>query len=235
MKLSDYRSNMETKSCYLDGRYFNKVFKDYPGLIKEPLVISLKSTKNGLDQNVEMKSSDINTDHIGLLRVIIETPESRHSNLLLIDYKGQKIYRFEPLGINAPYYKVVNRLIEMYLDNYLDFELINFDNSPYDEKNPKCKKGGFCVAYVTKLAYDYLNGKPYDPTDIRKFVKQIEDMYGPLPKRGKDEEYGMFDNVSGRNVALGAIGGGLLGGVATGSAGGALLGAAGGGLLGSLF
>lgn len=233
MNLSHYKNNIETKSCYLDGRYFNKVFADYSGLIKEPLVISLKHTKKGLIQNINMKSTNINTDDVGLLRVVIKTPESRHSNLLIIDYEGQKIYRFEPLGIKAPYFKIINRLIEMYMDNYLDFVFVNFDNSSYDEKNPNCKKGGFCVAYTIKLAYNFLNHQSYDPSEIKKFAKQIEDMYGPLPKTGKDVEYGLFDNVSGRNVALGGLGGAALGGLVTGSPGGIIAGGVLGGVVGA--
>ncbi|GAG88237.1 unnamed protein product, partial [marine sediment metagenome] len=178
----------------------------------------------------------------GLLRVIIHTPEGRHSSLVIIDYAGAKIYRFDPCGRSSPYFEQVNTIIERYLDLYIDFDMYVIDNPVYDMKNPACvAKGiptGFCMAYVIKYVYDYLNARSYDPTEILRFSKAVEYNYGPLPDEGKDVEYGLFGNTNpsqGRNVVVGILGGALLGGLLTGSPAGAVVGGAGGGLIGGII
>ena len=235
--LDDYIYHSDTNSCYLDGRYFNKVLYKYPGLIKEPLNIYIYKDKNTDELRYDnyMKSTELDNNYPGLLRVILNTPESRHCSLLIIDYDNEKIYRFDPFGRKSPYFDLVNQIIENYLNMYLDFELLVIENPVYDEKNPKCDKdnGGFCVAYVIKYAYDFLNRKKFNSNEILKFASMIENTYGPLPNLGKDVEYGMFDNKQGRNTLVGGLGGALLGGAITGSVGGALLGGLGGGLIGS--
>lgn len=244
--LDQYKTHPNTRSCYLDGRYFNKVFANYPGLIREPLNILISRNKRTGELRYDnyMKETYINNNYPGLLRVIINTPEGRHSNLIVIDYAGSNLYRFDPYGQTSPYFDHVNHVIEEYLDRFLDFEMYTIDNPIYDEKNPTCvsngKPGGFCVAYVIKYAYDYLNGKNYDPSDILKFAGMIETKYGPLSEIGKDVEYGLFDGPDGsnnpnqgRNVAGGMILGGVAGAALTGSPVGFLGGLAAGGLIGS--
>lgn len=233
--LDNYKSYQPTKSCYLDGRYFNMVFRKYPGLIKEPLNIIFYQEGDGIKHTEYMKDTPIDNRYPGILRVIINTPTNRHSNLVIINYQEGKIYRFEPLGSKAPFFKEVNKIIERYLSMYMDFELFILEDQVYDEKNPLCENddGGFCVAYVIKYAYDYLNGRLFDPSDILRFAANIQDYYGPLPEVGKDIEYGMFGG-KGRNVIIGSLGGALVGGALTGRGGGALVGGLGGGLIGGL-
>lgn len=242
--LDNYKSYPNTKSCYLDGRYFNKVFSNYPGLIKEPLNIVIKQDKitKKLKYQDYMKHIFINNNYPGLLRVIIDTPLGRHSSFVIIDYKGGNIFRFDPYGRQSPYFNQVNNIIEKYLDLYLDFDMYIIENIRYDQKNPTCVangiEGGFCVAYVIKYAYDYLNNRNYDPSDILKFASAIEHKYGPLSDEDKDIEYGLFGNNNpnqGRNAMIGGIGGAVTGGLLTGSPGGMLLGGIGGGLLGSML
>jgi len=238
--LNQYNLQPPTQSCYLDGRYFNKVFERYPGLVKEPLNIVIVRDKRTGEMRYEnyMTQTEINNNYPGLLRVIINTPEGRHSSLVIIDYKDAKIYRFDPYGRKSPYFEQVNTIIERYLDLYIDFDMYVVENPVYDQKNPKCVSGGFCVAYVIKYAYDYLNGRQFDPTEILRFAGMIENMYGPLSEEGKDVEFGLFGNQNpnqGRNVVVGALGGGLLGGLLTGTGGGALVGGLGGGLIGGII
>jgi len=238
--LDHYKTYPPTNSCYLDGRYFNRVFSKYPGLISEPLNIVITKHKDTEELHYRnyMRESPIDNQYPGLLRVIINTPETRHSNLLLLDYIGAKVYRFDPYGKSSPYYTEINKIIENYLDQYIDFDLIDIDYPVSDIKNPVCVangiQGGFCVGYVIKFGYDYLNGRQFDPSDILRFVRAAETIYGPLPEIGKDIEYGFLDG-KGRNVLIGALGGALLGGVITRSPGGALVGGLGGGLLGGIL
>ena len=242
--LDNYRSYTDTRSCYLDGRYFNKVFNNYPGLIREPLNIIIVRDKRSGEMRYEdyMSHADINNKYTGLLRVIINTPEGRHSSLIIIDYKNANIYRFDPYGRKSPYFEQVNGIIERYLDLYIDFTMYIIKNPIYDQKNPVCvangTPGGFCVSYVIKYTYDYLNNRAYDPSDILKFSSMIEHMYGPLSEEGKDVEFGLFGKNNpnqGRNVAVGALGGLILGGLLTGSPGGILIGGIGGGLIGGII
>ncbi len=239
--LDSYKQFPDTTSCYLDGRYFNKVFHKYPGLVREPLHINIiKDEETGNVRYEEwMKDTPINNNYVGLLRVIINTNGSRHSNLVLIDYRGKKIFRFDPYGRSSLYFDDVNKIIENYLDRWIDFDMYVIENPVYDQKNPDCVakeiKGGFCVAYVIKFAYDYLNGRSFDPSHILKFASMIKKTYGPLPETGKDVEYGLFDSQRGRNVLIGGIGGVILGGALTGSATGAIVGGISGSLIGSII
>lgn len=233
LELDRYQTLENTKSCHLDGRYFNEVFASYPGLIKNPLEIYIIDTPNGVKQGINLDKSRINTNYPGLLRVIITTNDSRHSNLLILDYQGKKIFRYDPYGKSHKYYQKVNEMIKDYLGFFMDFTLIDI-NEPVipQEKTEGCERSGFCVGYVIKFAYDYLNKRKYDPNDIRKFAKAIENNYKLDNSLPKDIEYGFMDDSGNRNLLLGAVGGGLVGGLATGSVGGALGGAALGGLLG---
>jgi len=235
--LDDYRMYEPTLSCYLDGRYFNKVFANYPGLIRSPLNIHVfRDRRSGeLTHRSYMNESHVDNRYPGLLRVVINTPNGRHSSLLIIDYRNKRVLRFDPHGDRYPYSHEVNLLIEDYLAPFLDFTMYHIHNDIIEEKNPNCDVSGFCVAYVIKFAYDYLNGRTYDPYEIRRFANIVEQTYGPLSAEGKDVEYGLFGNDNpdqGRNVAIGAIGGGLIGGALAGPAG-LLAGGIGGGLIGA--
>jgi hypothetical protein len=232
--LDNYKSYPKTKSCYLDGRYFNKVFHKYPGLIKEPLVINITEKGDEARYSVDMKPTDIDNRFPGLLRVIINTPTTRHSNLLLVDYKGEKLFRFDPMGKDhSPYFNEINKIIEGYMDMYIDFDMFVIDNPPYVTKNPECDKGGFCVAYVVKYAYDYLNQREFDPSEILRFSNMVEQKYGPLPEMGKDVEYGPR-GPDPRNLLIGGLGGAAVGGLLAGGPG-LLVGGLGGMAVGSLL
>lgn len=236
--LDNYRSSPETKSCYLDGRYFNMVFKDYPGLLIHPLTVIIRKNKHTGQFRVHthMNRAPIDNRYPGILRVVVDSPTSRHSSLIIINYAGKTVHRFDPHGKNSPFYAEVNRAIEEYLELFIDFTYIyDLQDTPiYDEKNPACSRkqltSGFCVAYVTKYAYDYLNERPFDPYYILNFAGAVEKMYGPLSEVGKDVEYGYSDQD--RNTAVGAIGGAGIGALAIGGPIGLLGGALAGGVIG---
>lgn len=248
--LDGYMKMRETDSCYLDGRYFSKVLSSYPGLLPNDLHIFIREKKTTaiLPQrdifSVQMKENKIDKDYPGLLKLVIITPESIHSNLLILDYSAGIVHRFEPLGVKAPFFDKVNQILESYLSLFLDLEVRVIDvdlDTILDEKNPHCVKrkerSGFCTAYILLYAYCYLNGKEFDPTEIRRFAKMIETTYGPLPMEGKEEEYGLWGNENpnqNRNTVIGAGTGALTGGLLLGPVGligGTLL----GGGLGSTF
>ena len=232
--LDNYKSYPTTDSCYLDGRYFNLVFRNYPGLITEPLYIWIWKDDNTIKMDSALGRTDIDNRYPGLLRVIIETPEGRHSNLLIISYKEKRIFRYEPFGRSYPYFEEVNNIIQKHLRRFLDFQLFIIDEPAHQRKNPLCEaeglEGGFCTAYIIKYAYDYLNDRKFDQSEILRFASLVESMYEPLPEKGKDIEYG--PNDQGRNALLGGLGGAAIGSVVAGPAG-LLLGGLAGGAIGS--
>ena len=181
--LDDYVFHKNSRSCSLDGKYFNRVFENYPGLVREPLTITIKKgpLSPGEKFYIDMKETKLNTEMPGLLRLIIETPTGKHCNLLILDYEGGKVYRFEPLGKYQKYFEKVNELIKEYLGMYFDFFLQNIKIDFYEEildvKNPNCRKSGFSTAYVILYAYAFLHQKDYNPTKILKFVDKIECVY----------------------------------------------------------
>ena len=242
--LDNYLNLKDTTSCYLDGRYFSKVFQNYPGLISQPLTINIRYSNRDKDvkYHIDMKESSINTKYPGLVRLIIKTPNSRHSNLLILDYENEKVYRFEPLGTDAPYFDQVNKIVQEYLSYFFDFDLevIDIDLNLYlDEKNMSCarrgEKTGFCTAYIILYAYAYLHGKEFDPSYIKKFATKIEETYGKLPSEGAEQDMGIFGDgkADPKKVVGGDAIGGLAGGLLVGGGAGILGGALGGGLIGA--
>ena len=246
INLANYKYYPPTKSCYLDGRYFNKVFEKYPGLLSKPLNITLINKDGKIEHTEHMKQVQINTQYPGLLRVIINTKGSRHSNLLILDYTNHKVYRYDPHGTSSPYYREINQIIKNYLSMYFDFEIVDINVPVTDPGNPVCIdagiKNGFCVAYVTKFAHDWLNQKQYDPSDILRFAGTVEYLYGPLSGSKSDIEYGLFggnnDNDGNFNTKNALIGGGvgaLAGGLLIGGPAGVVGGMVGGGLIGGIL
>jgi len=254
--LNTYKNYPTTKSCYLDGKYFNRVFARYPGLIQEPLNITIvkrRSYKNletyleletyeSFEYSGHMNYTSIDQNLPGLLRVIINTPSGRHSNLLIINYESGTVYRYEPDTTNNLYHDSINKLILEYLGSYLNVDKIYDIPSPVvNNYNPKCTsnqiKSGFCVAYVIKYAYDYLNGREYDPSDILKFSSAVETIYGPLVG-APDVEYGLIDgdqNLNKNNAMVGGLGGAAIGGLMMGTPAGLLVGGLSGVGLGAIL
>ena len=207
--LDNWSKGKATESCYLPGNYFNKVFENYPGLIRDPLEIKIRKRRNAVKKYVHLKMSSINTGMPGLLRVTIDADNMRHSNLLILDYENGIVHRFEPLGKSAPYFAEVNELIEDYLNAFFDLELevIDADFSAGLCKNDKCDNSGFCVAYTILYAYCFVNKKDCPLGDIRKFARKIEDTYGPIPEHEREVAYGRYDDDRGKKLAIGGVGG----------------------------
>lgn len=227
--LDNYLAYPPSPHDFLDGRYFGKVLENYPGLIEAPIIISLVQVDNDLYTHVTMEKCPINTDSVGLLRVIIDTPTTRHSNLLIINYPTRVASLFDP--INHSQYASVAKLIEKYLriydKNFVVHQLPQKDYVDYPVP-------GFCNAYVIKYAYDYLLDREFDPSQITRFAHCIECTYGLLPGI-PDKEYG-WPPVAG-GAALGFLGGAAIGGLVAGPAGlvvGGLLGGTIGGLAGGI-
>lgn len=227
MKLVDWREYEPTESCYLDGRYFNKVLGDYEGTVLEPLRIALAN--GGQQYNWALADIKITNPQLPqLMRLIISTPETKHSNLLVLDVMNKRLFRFEPYERNKMlYYNQVNQILAVLFPEYELFELATPISEP--AVNMDCMKSGYCVAYIIKYALDYLGGNQYDPSDIKRFAQAIQSEYGPLDERNPDIEYGDGSPLLGAGLG-GLVGLGIGGAIA--GPGGALIGGLGGGVLG---
>ena len=210
-RLEVNESYPNTQSCYLDGRYFNLVLSEYSGLLTNPMIVTIRKHKNEEKIYINMAQSNVDTSKVGLLKLIIDLPDHKHTNLLLLDYQNKRAYRFEPLGHEGPYFQKINELVEEYLDFFLnmDLEVINVPiEEALDTKNPKCKMSGFCNAYVIMYAYAFLRSKPFDPDNILKFAQKVEEVYGPLTEGREEIEYGDgHHNYHGYNRGYGVGGG----------------------------
>lgn len=229
LDLTNYPEKEATSKCYLDGRYFNIIFKNYPGLVEHALYINIDISQNSINQEISFNGYLKPYINPNIVRVVIETQKSKHSAVLIIDTENQKGYYFD-CAMKTDKNFIINILETLF---NLNVELI--DHLIHNEVNTKCGKSGFCVAYTIKFIYDYLlqlYGYTYDNlynfNDIMKFVSHIEDTYideySSLDPNDIDEEYGTIGGTF-----LGALGGGLIGGVVAGAPG-ALVGASLGGL-----
>jgi hypothetical protein len=242
--LDNYLSEEPTSSCYMDGRYFNLVFANYPGLIQNPLIIQINSDDQigKVKLGAYMAQNEPNNNDINLIRVIIEniTPDftnvtpskkmvGRHSNLLMVNNLKKRIYWFQP-GDHIHQQKIQKILLKYLSKYYPQYLLVPMDPMSISDQTPGCQTSGFCVAYVIKYTYDILKGVEPRYENIRRFVSKIENTYGKLDPTNADVEYGLFgdDNKLGGTL-LGGLGGAAIGTVVTG---GSPTGAITGGLLG---
>jgi hypothetical protein len=220
--LSHYKDFAPTKSCYLDGRYFNQVFASYPGLIREALTIKII----GETYTAKMPKCAVNHNYDGLLRVVIEAEGVRHATLVILDHQTQTGYWFEPFSssLDGDLAKIIAQ--------YIGYQIVQVPHHAPKVKNANCDRSGFCTAYCIKYAHDYLHDKPFDLTKIKSFSSCVENKY--VCGKGKvDKCYGLFDGNRGVGTLIGAgagalIGGPLLGGGVGGALGGAALGGLGG-------
>ena len=222
MNLDNYIYREPTKECYLDGRYFNKVLGDFPGLIQEPFEIYLDIKDNVIIQSAKLENVKWSQGYVNILRVIINTQNSRHSGVLLLDLAKEQGFYFDSAMVKD------KNIILNILSSVLLMPIKFLEYPPTVAKTPGCEKSGFCVAYSIKFVYDYLMGREYNPDNIRSFAAEIISTYGPLDSTNPDIEYGWGGPI------FGALGGGALGGLLGGGSG-ALIGAGLGGLGGYLL
>ena len=234
--LSDYKSYPPTQSCYLDPRYFDLVFQNYPGLLATMNIqIRHSRARNQVHKaariHVNMNESRINPDYPGLLRISIDINGNKHSNLLILDTNNNRAYRFDPYGTTAPHYREINAAIEQYLGFFVDVDIQDVDVPlirPDDASNPACNRSGYCVAYVIMYAYAWLNDVPFEPEHVRRFASRVERTY-PRPENPPEIECGLFDD---NPNPIGTVGGATVGGLLgaglgpVGLIGGALVGGA---------
>lgn len=227
--LLNYAKYQPSKSCYLDGRYFNKVLKKYPGLMKNPLYIHID--ENGV--YMQMVNTLYSQDHLGLLRVVITSKNMRHSMLVVFNHDTKEAWIYDPNRENSPktHDLIIEHIIE-YLSKILDYEYFDVQlPAPKKDNLKQCKQSGVCNALVLLQAYKLINGEEftdYDIKNVRRFMTAVENSYS-LPKNTLPEPE--YDLTSGQVIGTttGAIGGAIIGGSVAGVPG-LLVGSAIGGL-----
>ena len=220
MKNLLHQSYAPSQSCYLDGRYFNIVLQDYPGLIENPLYIHFAT-----ETHVQMAASLTLTEHPALLRVIVTAPNIRHCMLVILDHPNKQALIYDPDIHNPDLHIAAIKNIIAYLQEFLDYEYIEIETTDVAEEDlPHCDKSGVCNALVLLYAYKWINDKPFTASDIlnvRKFMTAVEKNY-VLPNGVPDIEYDSRSDKQLVGTLAGAgIGAGI--GAATGGVGGALL------------
>ena len=213
--LEKYKNESDSNSCYLDGRYFNLVFQDYPGLIIHPLFIDINDKIT-----VQMIDTTFNIKYTNLLRVIITTKEIRHALLVIINHMDKIVFIYDPdvhqnlelhtlvvdeiktfLSHKLTYHKKYDELTS---NQHLYYQYKDIITSPIYTNQHDCTKYGLCNALVIKYAYNVLNDKHLTKNDvlyIKKFMNAIEKHF-KLPAGKPDIEYNWAMQQS---VGLGGI------------------------------
>src|SRR3990167_386975 len=208
--VSDYRAYQKTTKCYLDGRYFNAFFKDYPGLLRKPLRITLYENGYQVKMGINLNPSQ---NYINVLKVIVEIGSEKHAELILIDHNNEEIVHFN--SHPSVYDRKIRDIIERYLGKWLDYSFVTVMNDFRKVKNEDCDMSGFCTAFVIKFANDYVLGSEVDLGEIKRFVSFLEDNI-PIGSGKEQVEYGLFDSKEAKGTAIGALGGLAIGALAGG-------------------
>jgi len=230
--LLDYKQYPPSESCYLDGRYFNIVFGDYPGLIEYPLYIHL-GKENKIETYLPHLKIQPSNDYFGLLRVIVTSDKIRHSMIVILDYEKQEAFIYNPDTYHSNLNDMLIENITNFLSQFFNYEYFEIPRIEYNEKEEiklKCKKYGTCNALVILYALCFIEGIEFNNRsvqDIRKFMTAIETNFD-LPKGKPDKEYLTDSQLIGTVAGVGI--GGIVG--STAGPGGLIAGAALGGLSG---
>lgn len=212
----DWENYSNTQSCFLDGRYFAVVFKNYSNVSQEPMIVTIN------DDGVNISMPKGNYEYV---RVVMNIGDQiKHSCLLII--KGNKLMLFNP--IESEYgdkWMVIAEMIQSFLLLRNGSIKLCIETIITDEDNTQrgCMKSGFCNAHVIRRVVAEMLDEPYDASNIKKYAAMIEKNY-TLP-RGEVEE----EMTTAREAAIeGGIAGGAIGaGIgAYFGGGGALLGGA---------
>jgi hypothetical protein len=206
-QLLNYKSLVGTR--YLDGRYFNLVFQNQPGLIRTPMVIQITKSETKITSGDIIVPIGTNVEYY-IIRLIIEIVEknkvvSRHSNVVIIDNVVKKVIRFEPFELfdAVDINKLLSQSFSSSLGGYFFVE---------SSAHPQRLDGhnGLCVAYVIKFALFYISKEPivFEGTfDILNFSDAVMTLLGPLSVEGQDIEFGFG------GFGVGLLGGALIGGL----------------------
>lgn len=191
--LHNYKSEMPTRSCYLDGRYIPLVLGEVNEFRKHSLRLEIE-----LGRNFELIRSHAKgiiqiSDGMNIIRVVIETPSMSHSALVWIDTRVKTITFTDvrDTEVLEPRLDMIMREADKAIDNllvsffshlkYTYHRDIAYVDIARDEWSRNCGEFyGFCNAFIIKQVIDYLDNRDFDPGDIRKLAGAIERRYSHL-------------------------------------------------------
>ena len=234
--LLNYRQYPRSKACYLDGRYFNIVFDDYPGLIRNPLYIKIDEDGE-LDMDLPQSRIVPSKDYFGLLRVVVTSKTMRHSLIVVFDYEHERAYIYNPDVHHPELNDLLMDNIISFLSGILDYEYFEIPEIEYIEKDTlKCTMHGVCNALVIFYALYFIKGLEFTDRNVqeaRRFMSAVEANYD-LPSTGEPDIEFLTDQellgttsgallgagtgllLSGGNPAIGLIGAGVGAGIGYG-------------------
>jgi len=204
--LLNYKKYPRSKACYLDGRYFNIIFDDYPGLIRKPLYIRIDD-KGELDMDLPQTKIVPSKDYFGLLRVVVISKTMRHSLIVVFDYEHERAYIYNPDVHHPELNDVLMDNIISFLSGILDYEYFEIPEIEYIEKDTlKCTMHGVCNALVIFYALYFIEGLEFTDRNVqetRRFMSAIEANYN-LPLTGEpDIEFLTDSEVVGLGLGAG--------------------------------
>lgn len=233
----DYLSYPETRSNYLDGRYFGIVVGSmYEATIQHPLKVKVVYDTHHKDHHVSvsMKHTHLHQSLPNLIRVVIHGHGIKHSCLLIVSLKHMQARYWNPKRYTSLHDHVLHRLILEKIRHYLSmlgdisFQVMT-ETTPEDEDTHTDVHRGYCNAYVIKYADDIIHGREPQLHHIRRYAAMIESKYHHLLTGEPDIEYDGKNTLIGGGIGFGV--GAILGSVA--GPGGAIIGGTLGGLTGA--
>jgi len=204
----------QTNKTYLDARYWNIIFEQYPNF--GTLKLKIKTNKFSLKNDIQVK--DFNLPIIVRLRISVSDDnlyKSVHNNVIIINPETQEVIRYEPCIDNKLNYFIDTQIKSFFMIDDNNYKVV-YDNHCIDD---------YCVAHSLRYALDYVNNIDSNNIPIINFVSSVEYYIGELNGTPVIEK----DNRILGGAVIGGLAGGLAGG-AGGLLGGALLGGAIGGL-----
>jgi hypothetical protein len=180
-----YIGYIPSERCWLDGDYIWNVLRAYPGMLKEPVNISLseKSAKATGPICERCLNSAVKDRLIIRVKIAI-TPEDsqtmRHSNLLVLDFERGEALRFEPVNDHW-FTEPINELLERYVQKIapsLQFRTLDIHPQPIEDED--CPSQGMCVAFVVKAGLDIAMGRDIEEVsleNIKRFSTAVEKLY----------------------------------------------------------
>ena len=210
--LDNYTEFETTKSCFLDGRYIPLVLAEVTEFHKDSIHIFIDLDEDNLVLSSSISGELQPREGMNIIRIIITADGIPHSALVWIDTRSKTI-TFTDVRSSGDIPKRVSeldRIIDKLLKQFFSNYKYSRDIAYVDMVSIHCEKFGFCNAYVTKQVVDYVLDRPFDPSNIGKFVAAIESEYSHLLDPNTEPEVEYWGGLG--------LGLGLLGGVAIGSA-----------------
>jgi hypothetical protein len=187
--LENYVDYEPTRSCFLDGRYWNLVLAGIDGVSTVPLKVTLKSNVRSA-----VWAGTLHPTVTNYIRVVIETDNMKHAALLIVNFENKRALFWNPVTQDGDrqdaLYTMIQGLVKDFLLSVDRFKLIcENHNVELELSTSKCPMRGHCNAYIIRKVFDWIDEVESDDIDILRFSAAIEDNYSHLLEGSPDVEY----------------------------------------------